>query len=67
MRMSPRFDTHDPQDLWNVLVLTLEVFTGHIFGPYSNTPRKVGSKSIPTQIQKLMWDTSQFIWKEESC
>ena len=36
---------------WGV---ALEVFTGQIFGPNSNPPHLVGSKSIPPQIQKLM-------------
>ena len=33
-------------------VRAVEVFTGQIFSPNSNSPRKVGSKSIPPQIQK---------------
>ena len=31
----------------------VEVFTGRIFSPISNPPRKLGSKSIPPQIKKL--------------
>ena len=41
----------------------VEVFTGQIFSPNSNPPHLVGSKSIPTQIQKLMEHPSQSIWK----
>ena len=39
----------------------VEVFTGQIFGPNSNPPHLVGSKSIPPQIQKLMGHPYQSI------
>ena len=41
----------------------LEVFTGQIFSSHSNPPRKVGSKSSPPQIPKLMGNPSQSISK----
>ena len=42
----------------------LEVFTGQIFSPNSNPPRKVGSKSIPPPIKKkLMGHPTQSISK----
>ena len=39
---------------------------GQIFSPYSNPPRKVGSKSIPPQIKKkILGHPSQIISKLE--
>ena len=43
--------------------LTVEVFTGQIFSSNSIPPRKVGSKSIPIQIKKLMGHPTQPISK----
>ena len=45
----------------------IKVFTGQIFSPYSNPPRKVESKSIPPQIQKLVGHPSHCIPKKKNC
>ena len=45
----------------------VEVFTGHIFSPNSNQPRKVGSKSIPLQIKKKSWNIQPIPCQSKNC